>query len=207
MQRAQESIYWPGMSKELKEETGQCEICLENSSKQPKETLQNHEFGKWSWKKIGIDLMKWNANNYLVIVEYYSNFIEVGILHDLTGKAIIGKLRALFLHYGIPEIVISDGGPPFPGNEFQEFAKKWNFKHTWTSSGNLRSNRKVESAVTVLNSLFKKAESAKSYPYLSLLDFRNTPQQDMDTAKSYLQKSSILVSIYGKCPNSGGKHN
>jgi hypothetical protein len=50
------------------------------------------------------------GRNYLIAVDYYSNFIEVDYLPTMTSSQMIGILKKHFARYGIPSIVMSDNG-------------------------------------------------------------------------------------------------
>lgn len=62
--------------------------------------------------------MKWLGTNVLVIIDDFSRFPEVEIVHSAAAKAVIPKLDHIFTSYGVPQIVKSDNGPPFNGHEF-----------------------------------------------------------------------------------------
>jgi len=58
---------------------------------------------------------------YLVCVDYFSEYFEVDRIYDKKGKEVISKLRSQFARHGIPVQLFSDNGPPFNSKEFQEF--------------------------------------------------------------------------------------
>ena len=100
------------------------------------------------WEKVGCDLFTRDGTNYLVTVDYYSNFWELDELEsDTTSETIIMKLKAHFARYGSPTQVISDNGPQFISEAFQRFATQWDFEHLCSSPGHQRANGKAESAV------------------------------------------------------------
>ena len=41
------------------------------------------------WQKVGMDLFEWKKLNYLIIVNYYSTFIEIAQLDRTTAEAVI----------------------------------------------------------------------------------------------------------------------
>ena len=61
--------------------------------------------------KVGADLFQLHGKNYLITVDYYSNYPEVQILSQATSEEVILKLKELFARHGIPEEVVSDNGP------------------------------------------------------------------------------------------------
>lgn len=71
---------------------------------------------------LGIKL-EIKGKNYLLVIDYYSNFIEVDQLSNTTSKQIIEKLKKQFATFGIPRQIISDGGPQYSSSEFASFVK------------------------------------------------------------------------------------
>lgn len=182
LRRARECLYWPGISAEIKQFVSKCEACRSYETKNQKETLMPHDLPHRPWEKIGIDLFEYDGKDYLVTVDYLSNFLEIDRLHDLTSKTVIKKLKAHFARYGIPNSVISDNGGQFTSDDFKKFSKAWDFEHFTISPKHSQSNGKVESAVKAAKRLLKKCKKAKSDPYMALLELRNTPTQGLGTS-------------------------
>uniref|UniRef100_A0A8C5QD11 Gypsy retrotransposon integrase-like protein 1 n=1 Tax=Leptobrachium leishanense TaxID=445787 RepID=A0A8C5QD11_9ANUR len=180
LRRARESVYWPGMNAQLKEYIDQCDICRSFDTKQQKETLMPHEIPTRPWEKIGTDLFTFHGHEYLITVDYDSNFWEIDQIQDTRSTTVIRKLKAHFARYGIPDTVCSDNGPQFISMEFKEFSMNWDFDHITSSPGYPQSNGKVESAVKTAKRLLQKAVSSGNDPYLALLDHRNTPTQGLE---------------------------
>ena len=51
--------------------------------------------------------------NYLVIVDYFSDYFEFEKLNDMSSAALIEICKRCFARLGIPETVHSDNGPQF----------------------------------------------------------------------------------------------
>ena len=90
-QRAHDMIYWPGLNKQIEDITSKCAACLESLSKQQKEPLTPHPVPSLPWNKVGTDLFEYGGRNYLVLVDYFSNFIEVVPLYNDTKSETIIK--------------------------------------------------------------------------------------------------------------------
>ena len=150
--------------------------CAENlKAANPAEPLIAHEVPTRPWAKVGVDLFQYDDRNYLVTVDYMSNFWEVDYLPTTDAKTIITKLKHHFARHGIPDQVVSDNGPQFSCQDFTNFAYNWSFIHTPVSPRNSKSNGKAESAVKMAKYLFRKAKDDRQDPYLAMLDHRNTP--------------------------------
>ncbi|KAK5853431.1 hypothetical protein PBY51_007214 [Eleginops maclovinus] len=182
LRRARECIYWPGMNDQIKTYVAKCDICRSVDYKQQKETLISHEMPNRPWAKVGTDLFSFDNKDYLITVDYYSNFWEIDYLSDTKSTTVIRKLKAHFARQGTPDVVISDNGPQYSSQEFQRFSERWEFLHKTSSPGYAQSNGKAESAVKTAKRLLNKAKMAGQDPYLALLDHRNTPSQGLDTS-------------------------
>ena len=126
------------------------------------------------------DLLHVNNKDYLVTVDYYSNFWEIDRLYDTLSKTVIQKMKAHFSRYGIPEQLVTDNGPQFVSSSFRHFTIKYEIQHTTSSPHHPRSNGKAESAVKAAKRILKKTLKTGEDPYLAILNLRNTPQQGID---------------------------
>lgn len=84
-----------------------------------------------------------------------------------------------FARYGQPDRIITDCGSQFHNETFRKFAKEWGFEHIMSSPRHPKSNGKAESAVKIVKNLSKRAVSAGTDPWLAILQWRNTPTDDM----------------------------
>ena len=182
LRRARESIYWPGMSRELETYMAQCETCNTHAMEQQREPLISHEIPSRPWEKVGCDLFELNGRDYMVTVDYYSNFFEVDRLYNKRGPEVIHKLKSHFARHGIPDTFVSDNGPPFNSREFKTFTDRYEIEHVTSSPGYPRSNGKAENAVKTAKRIMTKALDSGSDPYLALLDWRNTPTEGFDSS-------------------------
>ena len=108
--RARQSIWWPGLSKQLEEKVKQCSECCKNQLQQS-EPLMPTQLPELPWQKVGTDLFHWKSNQYLLIVDYYSRYIEIPKLSRTTAEDIISHTKSIFARHGISEVVYSDNGP------------------------------------------------------------------------------------------------
>ena len=182
LSRARESMYWPGISSEVRQFIERCDVCRAFDQEQPKETFMAHEIPDRPWAKVGTDLFSYEGRNYLICVDYYSSFWEVDLLENTKSATIIRKLKAYFARYGIPDTCMSDNGPQYTSEEFKEFSHQWNFQHITSSPTYPQSNGKTEAAVKSAKVLMKKSKKARTDPYLALLVYRNTPTQGLESS-------------------------
>ena len=175
LRRARENIYWPNMNRDIKEHISRCETCTTFPTRQLKEPLTSHKVPNRPWAKIGSDLFQFQNKDYLVTVDYFSNFFEVDYLSTTTSNTVVKKLKGHMARYGIPDEVVSDNGPQYDSEEFQAFAKSFGFKHTRTGPHHPQSNGKAESAVKQAKKVLQMTRESSTDYYLALLNIRNTP--------------------------------
>lgn len=125
------------------------------------------------WQKVATDLFHWKNHTYLLIVDYYSRYIEIARFDHLTAEQIIVHTKSIFARRGIPQEVISDNSPQYSSAEYANFAKTYGFEHKTSSPHYPQCNGEAERAVQTMKGLLKKA----SDPYLALLAYCTTPLQ------------------------------
>ena len=84
-------------------------------------------------------------------------------------------MKAVFVELGVPNIIVSDGGPQYTSAEFQDFTKHWQIEHRVSSPRNPQSNGMAEHCVqTMKASLIKTIEEGEDVD-LALLTYKTTP--------------------------------
>ncbi|KAL9979611.1 hypothetical protein ACROYT_G017294 [Oculina patagonica] len=172
------------MTTEIKEYISKCDICLTNRAGQGREPILQHEFIARPWAKVAADLCEIDNRVLLVVSDYYSNFIEVARLSNLTSRAIITELKAIFARFGVPDTLVTDNGPQFSSAEFTVFAKTWSFEHKTSSPTYPQSIGKAEKAVQTVKNLFRKCKASGTSEFQALLDWRNTPTAGIGTSSA-----------------------
>ena len=180
LRRAHEYLFWPRMSAEIKKYITQCEICSQYSAKQAKETQMCHEPTDRPREKVAVDI--WNLDNkdYLITVDYFSNFWEIDRLRDTKASICVRKLKSHFARNCIPAVVISDNRPQFTSSEFAQFRREWSFEQRTSNPGNQQANGQAESTIKTAKSILRKAKKCNTY--LAILAARNTPTEYMDSS-------------------------
>ena len=105
----------------------------------------------------------------------YSHYLEVKEIPNTRSKTVITRMKSIFSHWGIPEMVYSDYGPCYSSKEFQKFAEEWDFKYETSSPHHSSGNGFSEAYVKICKRIFTKAKTAKTDPFIGLLEYRNTP--------------------------------
>ena len=121
LNRAKQSIYWPGLYEELKDLVTNCTICLKFSTQKPTSNKQHaeHEIPVHPWLKLASDIFYFEGDRYVLIVDYTSHFPIITKLSSMTGKAIAHHMQSIFSKYRWSDILVTDNGPCYTSKEFQ----------------------------------------------------------------------------------------
>ena len=105
----------------------------------------------------------------MVVVDYYSTWLEIVRLHTTTAAEVISKLQHIFVTHGIPDTVIRDNGPQFQCKEVRHFAHEFDFQHQTCSQAFSQANGLAESGVKIAKTILRQAP-----PVVALLNYRAT---------------------------------
>lgn len=108
-ERAQQSVWWPGISGEITKVVRTCTVCCKAQTQRP-QPLTPTPLPDLPWQKVGTDLFEWKQRTFLLIVDYYSRYIEIARLNHPTAEEVVTHSKSIFARHGIPEVVISDNG-------------------------------------------------------------------------------------------------
>lgn len=188
--RAQEIFYWPGLNSEIEECITKCDKCQTIRNSATKEKMIPHEIPELPFNKVSCDILEYQNKNYLVLIDYYSKWIELRKIKNKSSSEIIFHWMEMFSIYGVPKILIADN-VPFNSFECHEFAKNWNFEITTTSPLYAQSNGLAERAVGIVKNILKKSETTEEL-LIGLMEYRNTPTKDMNYSPAQLLQNRRL---------------
>ena len=123
-ERAKASVWWWSLSTQLEDMVKSCQKCIE-PLKDCAEPLKPIKFPERLWQRIGADLFQLYGTNYLLVVDYFSRYVDIAKLHSQTSASIINHLKSIMARHGICEYFHSDGGTYFTSSTFKQFAKQY----------------------------------------------------------------------------------
>ena len=195
-EHANQLVWWPHVSKDIQDRVATCGHCLEKQPSQAREPMLPSSLPDRPFQKVDVDLCEFKGLQYLVIVDYYSRYIDLAHLPNIMSSMVVNKMKNSFAHHGIPETVISDNGTQFTSAEFKTFSVDWNFQHVTSSLHYPQSNREAERAVKTAKELLKQDDI-----FLALLTYCSTPIQDLGAGPAELvfgrRLQTMLPSLLG----------
>ena len=180
-ERAGQAVWWPGISKEIADRVSSCKICLKKRPSHHAEPLINTPLPERPFQKVAADLFEFKKKNYLVFVDYYSRWLEIASMGNITSDTTIGRLKNIFARYGVPATLMTDEGTQFTSASFQRFSRAWNFVHDSSSPHFHQANGAAERAVRTAKEILEQDD-----PLLALLTYRSTPIPELGASPAEL---------------------
>ena len=108
-------VWWPKVDSDAEKVCKHCHPCQLVGEFQRPEPMQRTEPPTGPWQDVAVDLLGPlpTGETLLVIVDYYSRFYEVAVMHSTKVDKIIDVLLPIFARYGYPFSLKTDNGPQF----------------------------------------------------------------------------------------------
>eukprot|EP00731_Ephydatia_muelleri_P001018 Em0001g1018a len=192
---SQRSCVLARLNKEITEMVEKCDACQNYQYSNQKEPMVQGQIPEGPWDMVATDLFQWDGADYLLIVDYYSRFIEFCRLPNTSSSMVIIHTKSIFARHGIPKSVRSDNGPQFSAMEYGKFAEEWGFAHVTSSPYHPQSNGLAEKSVQIIKRMLNKSKRDGQDPYLNLLELRNTRVGDIGSPAQLLMGRRLRTSL------------
>lgn len=179
--RLRDRCWWPGIDQDAVKVCENCEGCRLVQIPDPPEPMSRRQLPDKPWVDIAIDFLgPMPTGEYvLVVIDYYSRFMELEIMTKITAFETIKRLNRIFRTWGPPRTITLDNAKQFVSTEFEEFCKNngVHLNHTspyWPqANGEVeRQNRSLLKRMRISHALYDDWK-AELHQYLQL--YNNTP--------------------------------
>lgn len=196
-QRARDLYWWPRMDAEVEDAVKNCEVCsaLDKTARTRSTPLQPVPLPAAAWDKVGLDFIgpmeaPRQHRFAVVLVDYYSKWVEVGFCSEPSTEAAIQFLETLASREGYPRELVSDNGTHFTSDAFREYLRSVGTRHIRVTpyhpagAGAVeRANRTVKAALQAAD---RSGEDRGRYLQKFLQQYRSTPHATTGVSPSEL---------------------
>ena len=177
--RAEQCIFWPGITNDIKEKRENCMRCHRSAPSNPNAPPQDITVPEYPFQMICADYFNYRGNPYLIIVDRYSGWPIVKRAQE-GATGLINALKDTVNIFGVPQELSSDGGPEFTAMSTKKVLKDWGTHHRISSVAHARSNGRAEVAVKSMKRLLMDntgpSGNLNNDEFLrAILQYRNTP--------------------------------
>ena len=163
--------------------------------------MVTHPIPRLPWQAVASDCFEIKGEHYLVVVDLYSDYIEVASLPDMSSRSLIQSLKPIFATHGSPAVLLTDNGTNYSSNEFHEFTESWEIQHVTSSPHHHKSNGKAESAVKIIKGIITRAKKERQDVWKAILEWRNAPTPGTDSSPAQRLMSRRTRSMLPCSPN------
>ena len=130
----------------------QCPECQKPTTP-PVELMLETPLSNHTWERVAADLFELKGTTYIVVVDYFSKYVEVKSLISTTAANMVVALKSIFSRHGVLVILMTDNGPQLSCSEMAELAELYGFHHQTSSPHYQQSNGQAKWAVRTVKSL------------------------------------------------------
>uniref|UniRef100_A0A8C6LCP7 Integrase catalytic domain-containing protein n=1 Tax=Nothobranchius furzeri TaxID=105023 RepID=A0A8C6LCP7_NOTFU len=152
-----------------------CRVCAEHQDAPPKEPLHPHKVPTKVRQSLTSDMFEVNGRQFFLTVDRYSKYPVLDEIRTISSRAITQKMETCMSMFGRPDEILTDNGPQYTGQPFQDITKSWGRKHITSSPHNAKSNGFAERHVRHIKSTVKKVLEHGGNLQVVLLQIRATP--------------------------------
>ena len=91
------------ISQEIEDLVKSCPVCVKVTP--PREPLLQSSLPDFLWERVETDLFELKGEKYLVVVSYYSRYMEVEKLKSMKSTSDVTVLKELFSQHGVPSTI------------------------------------------------------------------------------------------------------
>ena len=192
--RAEVSVFWPTINSAIQQLRATCNQCNRMAPSQPSAPPMPLISPDYPFQCLCADYFQYKGTSYLVVVDRYSNWPIVE--RSAKGSSgLISCLRRIFVTFGIPDELASDGGPEFTSTATRQFLADWGVHHRLSSVAFPHSNCRAEVGVKTVKRLITDNRAPNGDLdtdafQRAMLQYRNTPDRDT--------KISPAISVFGR---------
>lgn len=108
--RAHQYFWWPGCTQDITSHVTNCEECIKTRmvKHQPAEET---ELPSGPWIELGTDILEFRNEIFLLVIDYYSKWMELKKLPCQTAQVVIHEMKKIFSCFGVPALLRADNGP------------------------------------------------------------------------------------------------
>jgi len=128
--RLREKVWWPQMDRQVEDAIRSCHPYQLVGPRAKPEPVMSSSLPGGPWQEIPVDLHEIsNGEHLLVVVDYYSRWLEAIPLKKTNAQHVIKSMEAIYRTHGLPETLRSHNGPSFASKEFEVILEYLGISH------------------------------------------------------------------------------
>ncbi|XP_053690472.1 uncharacterized protein K02A2.6-like [Sabethes cyaneus] len=145
-QRLRAKVWWPKLDAQVEAYVKNCRGCILVATPAAPEPMKRRELPSAPWQHLAIDYLgPLPSGHYLlVVVDYFSRYIEIEVMKKTDSAETIKRLDPMFARFGNPFSITADNGRQFISEEFKDYCVSKDIKLIHTTPYWPQQNGEVE---------------------------------------------------------------
>ena len=179
--RLRPKVWWPAMDCDAEKKCAECYGCQMVTKNVPPSPLKSTPLPNQPWDEVAVDLMGLlpSGEHLLVLVDYYSRWMEADVIRTTSSKTITHCLDAQFARHGLPKGLHANNGSNLVSKEVEDYLNEMEIEHCYTTPLWPRANGEVErqnrSLLKSMRAAHAEGENWREELNKLLLLYRSTP--------------------------------
>lgn len=187
--RLRSKLWWPHMDADVDKFVKKCFGCTLVSRPDPPQPMLRTQLPMHAWEYVAIDHIGPlpSGDHILVVIDYFSRFVELEFTKSTSAKETIRLLWKVFSRHGFPCRLKSDNATAFVSAEFSQFLGDYGVTHVTSPPLWPQANGEVE---RLNRSLLKRLKIAAA----------ENLQMEVEASKFVLLHNATPHSVTGQSP-------
>lgn len=128
--RLRAKVWWPKIDQAVENFVKKCFGCTITSAPDRPEPMKRTELPNDTWQHVAMDYcgVLPSGHHMLVVVDYFSRFIEVEFVKTINSEETIDQIDTMFARCGYPLSITADNARQFISQEFKEYCEQTNIR-------------------------------------------------------------------------------
>ena len=101
-ERAKSGVWWADLSKQIEELVEEFPTCIKTKTNHTELTILSR-LPERPFQKVGTDLFEWKGEEFVLIVNYFSRYCDIGVLRKSTSQEVVNHLKAIHTLLPLPQ--------------------------------------------------------------------------------------------------------
>lgn len=186
--KARKLFYWSNLSTDITNFIKSCRVCEKYMPANFREPVLPHSTPKLRFNKVGEDILEFGNHSYLVVMDYFSHWLELILLKDKTCESVLNAVQDIFTRFGYPQFIIADN-LSFTSNRCLRFYIEKDITIKTCSPHYHQSNGMAGKAVSISKQILRKCSEDKSDFREHIFEYNNFPIINLDASPAQILQS------------------
>lgn len=204
---ARSYIWWPGLDKAIEQKVKHCEPCASVAAQEVPVPLHQWEPPDRPWVRLHADFAELHGTHYLLLIDAFSKWPDIQVLTKTTAVKTVDAFAEVFSQNGLPEVLVTDNGPPFTSDIVGNYLRANGIRHVFTPPYHPKSNGLAENFVRTFKTALRRSTVGGERDRVRdfLFKYRVTPHATTGRPPCQLLNSRHYRSILDLvCPEAAG---